>query len=1025
MAAVRPVVARRLTLYVILFSSFITLGTTSLQLYQDYRDDLAQIDRQLQQIENIHLPILNDTLWTADAEKLQIHLEGIAQMRGIQFLEVADAQDPSKIWARTGEPPPGDVRRREYPMSHRHRGRDIAIGTLRVMASLDEVYQRLLERVWSILVSNAFKTFLVAIFILFLFHRLVTRHLLHIAGFTNALDLDQLDQRLQLARKDRSEKGPDELDHLVDGINHMLANMRQSLASLEQFNRRFETLARVAPVGIYRTDARGHCLYVNQRWCEFTGLSAEQASGDGWIHALHPEDRERVLQQWQQAIDTGTPFRSEYRFRRADGHETWVLGVADPEYDERGRIGGFVGSVVDITERKRIENMMHNIAAGISAETNERFFQHLVGYLARTLEVDYAFVGRLDMERNQVHTVALCAHGEIRDNISYDLAHTPCNELMRKHLCIYPCDIRQRFPRDRLLAEFGVESYLGLSLLDGQGKPLGILVVMHEHPLEHTAQLREVLEIFAARAGAELERLLAEAALKESRERMIHAQRLAQFGNWEMDLVNHRLSGSDEVYRIFGADPATTEDPLELFRKIVHPEDYPRVDQTFRTAIRHHKLYQAEYRLRLPGGRIKHVLARGEIFYAADDTPLRAVGTVQDITERVAMEQALRRSQKMEAIGQLSGGIAHDFNNQLGIIIGYLDFLKNHLEGQQKPSRWVETATRATQRCMDLTRQLLSFSRRQGRSEASLNLNDCIDEIKNVIARSVTPEVEVKYFLANPLWTTRADPGELQDAIINLAINARDAMPNGGTLVIETGNIHLDRHYAERNPGVTPGDYVQLNISDTGTGMDAQTLERACEPFFTTKDEGKGTGLGLAMVYGFAKRCGGFVKLYSEPNAGTSVRLYLPRCQDCEVVHAALDDTAREPLPRGNETVLLVDDEPDLLQLAARYLSELGYQVYTAENARQALALLDDPSLPIDILFSDVVMPGGINGYELAQKAVERRPAIKVLLTSGFTSRTLAHNGLARFNANLLPKPYRKDQLAQRIRRVLDQDRET
>ncbi len=510
-------------------------------------------------------------------------------------------------------------------------------------------------------------------------------------------------------------------------------------------------------------------------------------------------------------------------------------------------------------------------------------------------------------------------------------------------------------------------------------------------------------------------------ALEKNRQRLADAQRMAHIGSWELDLASGTLEWSEEVFRIFELDPQHTEPSYELFLERIHPEDRAEVDATFQQAVQRHTPYQIEHRLRLPGGKIKHVLEQGEIFYAADDTPLRAVGTVQDITERVAMEQALRRSQKMEAIGQLSGGIAHDFNNQLGIIIGYLDFLKNHLEGQQKPSRWVETATRATQRCMDLTRQLLSFSRRQGRSEASLNLNDCIDEIKNVIARSVTPEVEVKYFLANPLWTTRADPGELQDAIINLAINARDAMPNGGTLVIETGNIHLDRHYAERNPGVTPGDYVQLNISDTGTGMDAQTLERACEPFFTTKDEGKGTGLGLAMVYGFAKRCGGFVKLYSEPNAGTSVRLYLPRCQDCEVVHAALDDTAREPLPRGNETVLLVDDEPDLLQLAARYLSELGYQVYTAENARQALALLDDPSLPIDILFSDVVMPGGINGYELAQKAVERRPAIKVLLTSGFTSRTLAHNGLARFNANLLPKPYRKDQLAQRIRRVLDQ----
>jgi len=403
------------------------------------------------------------------------------------------------------------------------------------------------------------------------------------------------------------------------------------------------------------------------------------------------------------------------------------------------------------------------------------------------------------------------------------------------------------------------------------------------------------------------------------------------------------------------------------------------------------------------------------------------ITTLRSHEERELLQKQLQHAQKMEAIGQLSGGIAHDFNNQLSVVIGYLDFLREHLKGTGQPQQWAEVATRSCLRCINLTRQLLAFSRQQPREKTVVNLNTTIREMKTMIERSITPEVEVQYSLNDSPWLTETDPNEFQDALLNMVINARDAMPEGGELLIETDNKYLDNDYVTLNPWIEAGDYVQLILSYTGTGMDKETLEHVFEPFFTTKPESKGTGLGMSMVYGFARRYRGHIKLYSEPGVGTTIRLYLPRAHASKP-DVTPPDSHPAPLATGNESILVVDDEKDLLQLAEQYLGSLGYRTRVAENAAQALEILkaDDS---IDLLFSDVVMPGGMNGYELAQQAMQlararNRPEPKVLLTSGFTAKTMTHNGLARFSAHLLSKPYRKHDLAQRIRLILDEKHE-
>ncbi len=439
---------------------------------------------------------------------------------------------------------------------------------------------------------------------------------------------------------------------------------------------------------------------------------------------------------------------------------------------------------------------------------------------------------------------------------------------------------------------------------------------------------------------------------------------------------------------------------------------------------------------------IENVLASGEVSYLEKNTILVSKngvsyqiadsgsgapikderGNIQgvilvfsDATSQLQTEKALRRSQKMEAIGQLSGGIAHDFNNRLGIIIGYLDILKNYVEGDEKPSKWVNTAINATLRCADLTRQLLGFSRQNIEKKIVVSITKEFKDLDNMIARSITPEIELKISIADDLWLVETDPGELHDAILNMAINARDAMPDGGQFLIEVTNSFLDDEYINLNPDISMGEYVQLVLSDTGKGMDKETIEHIFEPFYTTKSKGGGTGLGMAMVYGFTKRYGGHIRIYSEVNVGSTIRIFLPRSKKSAGLNEFND---MDFMPTGNESILIVDDEFDLLQLASQYIGDLNYTIYTADNAEQALIILKE-NLTIDLLFSDVVMPGGINGYELAQLATDLNPDIKVLLTSGFTSKSMVNNK-SHFAKHLLSKPYRKIELAKRLRLVLD-----
>ncbi len=488
----------------------------------------------------------------------------------------------------------------------------------------------------------------------------------------------------------------------------------------------------------------------------------------------------------------------------------------------------------------------------------------------------------------------------------------------------------------------------------------------------------------------------------------------AGMGSWDIDLTNGMVRRSLRHDQIFGHEVAVPVWRLEQTLQHFLPEDRPAVASTFAAALVSGAI-EFEARISRAGdGATRWLQIKGQAYYE-DDQPIRIAGVVVDVTDQRLVEEQLRQAQKMEAVGQLTGGIAHDFNNLLQVISGQLQLLRKDVTGNERAEGHVQNAMEGTVRGARLASQLLAFGRRQPLAPKVVNIGRFIRQIVSLLRRAAGDGVEIEMVMGEGLWNTSIDPANLENALLNMTINARDAMDAHGLLTLSIQNVVLNEASTVERGEATPGEYVSLSVADTGCGISPAIIQKVFEPFFTTKAEGKGTGLGLSMVYGFVKQSGGHVDIESEPGAGTIVRLLLPRCRLPEDM---LVETEPRAVVGGNETVLVAEDDPAVRETVVAMLQDLGYTVLTARDGQSALTILES-GVAVDLLFTDVVMPGVVKSTKLAEKAREHRPGLAILFTSGYAADAIVHKGRLDADTELLSKPYTREALARKVREML------
>jgi PAS domain S-box-containing protein len=512
------------------------------------------------------------------------------------------------------------------------------------------------------------------------------------------------------------------------------------------------------------------------------------------------------------------------------------------------------------------------------------------------------------------------------------------------------------------------------------------------------------------------ERERAQQALRASEARLLEAQRVARIGSFEWDVRKQTLWWSDEMYRVLGRDLDSYEPEFESFLAQIHWEDRGRVEEAVRAWASGDGISSLEFRIVEAQGKVRYLRAEPRLERGADGEPERLLGTVQDITEARELERQLRQSQKLEAVGQLAGGVAHDFNNLLTVIMGYGESLVAELKGE--PQEAAKEVCLAAERASLLTRQLLAFSRQQFLQPRILDVNGVVRELEGMLRRVIGEDVECELSLDPSVGRVMADAGQIQQIVLNLSLNARDAMPRGGRLTVQTYEADSFPETAEVTIGSDPVRYVCLSVGDDGCGMDPETRARIFEPFFTTKDTGKGTGLGLSTVYGIVKQSDGEIRVRSSPGHGTTVEVFLPWVDEAEGP-AASESAEPDAEHRGSETILVVEDEELVRRMARRALERCGYRVLEARDGAEALAIVRENRGDVDLVLTDLVMPR-MGGVELVDRLREEWPKVRALFMSGYAHRAGWSGAVLPAEAALLEKPFGPREVAQKIRETLD-----
>lgn len=813
---------------------------------------------------------------------------------------------------------------------------------------------------------------------------------------------------------------------------------------------RFRNMADSVPVMMWVVDATGYCTYLNTRWYDFTGQIPESAEGYGWLDATHPDDRQRSEDVFLAALKDRSPFKLEYRLLRKDGAYRWTIDAAEPRFDRYGTFLGYVGSVMDIDERHEMERNLRDSRRELAAIT------HSIDQMIWTTRPDGYHDFFNDRWYEFTGLTAGSTDGDGWNNVFHPDDQTAAWTRWRHSIKTgEPYEIEYRL-RHRS-GEYRWVIGRAKPSKDEKGQVVrwyGTCTDIHDFKLRELQraallELQEEIRSLDEPGGVAYaaSRILGE-FLKVDRVGygLIDEERESVFieGDWTSDAVGsiggtHKFSdygsfiddlkqGRIVLFADAALDPRTIDNaprlldigasavvniPIRengrlvavLFLHARNPRTWSQSDVDFICDVAE-RTRQAVERRR----------AERELRNLASSLEEQVVERTEALRQSDAQ---LRQSQKMEAIGQLTGGVAHDFNNNLAVIISGLNLIQRKLNRNQTDDvdMLIAGAMEGAQRAATLTHRLLAFARRQPLSPEVVDGNRMISGMDELLSRTLGEAIRVDTVLGAGLWKLSADLNQLENSLLNLAVNARDAMPEGGRMTIETANAHVDDASADFH-GVPPGQYVLIAVSDTGTGMTEEVMSKAFDPFFTTKEVGKGTGLGLSQIFGFVRQSHGHVKICSELGIGTTIKMYLPRYHGDEEHQSFKALSEDMPESRG-EAILLVEDDDRVRSFTENALLELGYAVTTAASGTKALALLRD-GLRVDLLLTDIIMPE-MTGRKLADAVSEFLPHLPVIYATGYTSNAVTHNGILDPGTNFLQKPYMLTQLAQKVRSVLDQ----
>jgi len=769
-------------------------------------------------------------------------------------------------------------------------------------------------------------------------------------------------------------------------------------AELRASEERLRLALDAARMGTWDWDVLTDTVTSSEHVARLFGLPAGPDTQAAYIGLIHSSDRSMVTEAIAATLaGTRRDYSVAHRILCPDGNLRWLEVQGRAYRDESGRPVRMTGTVMDITARKRAEAEREQAETALVA--SERRFRALIDNCADAVAL---FDQHGDVQYASLATTRILGYeldAYVGEN-AFAFIHPDDLQSTAGRLAELASQPANRFTTEfRALHADGswrwIEATAVNSLADSA--IAGIVVNFHDVTERKNAEA-------ALRASEERYRAISELVSDYA-----FAYLLDVDGTATLDWV------TDAMTRITGYTPEEMQ-TAQAWEAATHPEDRPIALQR-RQRLHAGQSDVSEYRVAAKDGRTLWLRFYSRpVWDAAEDRVVRVYGAVQDVTKLKHLEQQLNQAQKMEAIGQLAGGIAHDFNNLLTVILGNAQLLLDTRTETHFYQRDIEQIRHSAERAATLTRQLLAFSRRQILEPRLLDLNIVVTNMGLLLRRLIGEDIDLLTRLAPDLGAVKADPGQLEQVIMNLAVNARDAMPTGGTLAIETGNAAIHDADVRAHIGVAGGSYIMLTISDTGVGMDAATRAHIFEPFFTTKALGKGTGLGLATVHGIVTQSGGHIWVYSEPGYGTTFKIYLPRADTAEQISGA--DAPPTQVPEGDATILLVEDDPLLRDLSARALRRYGYQVLEAEDGPIALEMAGMYPRPIDLLLTDVIMPGGISGRQLAEQVVAQRPTIKVLYMSGYSDMVMSHIIVDAEHA-FVQKPFTPDTLARKVWEIL------